>query len=50
MAIIITISLKSGTKRVVQNLVHDKPIIVWYDYAFNPEKIRFGVMAGFWTD
>ncbi len=38
--------VKNDTRRVVENLIHDKTIIVWHDYAFNPEKTRFEVMAG----
>lgn len=35
----------SDTKNVFKHLVHDKSIVVWHDYAYNPEKIRYEVMA-----
>jgi predicted O-methyltransferase YrrM len=35
----------SDTRQVIAHLVHEKSIIVWHDYAYNPEMIRFEVMA-----
>lgn len=29
------------TTKVLQNLLHEKSIIVWHDYAFHPEQIRY---------
>lgn len=33
----------NDTKKVFQHLVHDQTIVVWHDYAFNPQKIRYEV-------
>jgi len=38
--------VKNDTEKVFQHLVHEKSIVVWHDYARNPEKVRFEVMAG----
>jgi predicted O-methyltransferase YrrM len=38
--------VRNDTKKVFSHLVHDKTIVVWHDYARNPETIRFEVMAG----
>lgn len=35
----------SDTRNVFQHLVHDKSIVVWHDYGFHPDKVRFEVMA-----
>jgi predicted O-methyltransferase YrrM len=37
--------VKSDTEKVFKHLVHDKSIIVWHDYAYNPEKPRPEVLA-----
>lgn len=34
----------SDTKKVFENLIHANSIVVWHDYAFNPEKVRFELM------
>lgn len=34
-------SIKRDTVNVTQNLVHENSIIVWHDYAFHPEQIRY---------
>lgn len=34
----------SDTKKVFEHLLHENSIVVWHDYAFNPEKIRFEIM------
>jgi predicted O-methyltransferase YrrM len=38
--------VRNDTEKVFANLVHDDSIIVWHDYALNPEKVRFEVLAG----
>lgn len=35
----------NDTQQVFQHLVHDESIVVWHDYAYNPEKVRYEVMA-----
>ncbi|SMC35281.1 class I SAM-dependent methyltransferase [Moheibacter sediminis] len=34
----------SDTKKVFENLIHENSIIVWHDYAYSPENVRFEVM------
>lgn len=38
--------VRNDTRKVFSHLAHDKTIVVWHDYAKNPENIRFEVMAG----
>jgi predicted O-methyltransferase YrrM len=38
-------SVLSDTNKVIRHLVHENSIVVWHDYAFNPEKVRYEVMA-----
>jgi len=38
--------VKNDTQKVFQHLVHEKSIVVWHDYARNPETIRYEVLAG----
>ena len=38
--------VKSDTEQVFKHLVKENTIVVWHDYAFNPEKIRPAVLAG----
>lgn len=38
--------VKNDTEKVFKYLIHDKSIVVWHDYAFNPEKVRPEVLAG----
>lgn len=33
----------NDTKKVFKNLLHENSIIVWHDYAYNPQKIRYEV-------
>ncbi len=33
----------NDTKNVFRNLVHENSIIVWHDYAYSPQKIRYEV-------
>ena len=38
--------VKSDTEQVFKHLVNENTIVVWHDYAHNPEKIRPAVLAG----
>ena len=38
--------VKNDTRKVFDHVVHDKTVVVWHDYARNPENIRYEVMAG----
>jgi predicted O-methyltransferase YrrM len=33
------------TRKVFEHLVHEKSIVVWHDYGFHPEEVRFEVLA-----
>lgn len=35
----------SDTRNVFTHLVHENSVVVWHDYGFHPEQIRFEVMA-----
>lgn len=37
--------VKSDTAQVFKHLVHEKSIVVWHDYGFHPDRIRYEVMA-----
>lgn len=37
--------VKNDTEKVFKHLVHENSIIVWHEYAFAPEKIRYEVFA-----
>jgi predicted O-methyltransferase YrrM len=39
-------SVRSDTSKVFADLIHPGSIVVWHDYAFNPERIRHEVLAG----
>lgn len=36
--------VKSDTENVFQHLTHENSVIVWHDYAYNPEKVRFEIL------
>jgi predicted O-methyltransferase YrrM len=38
--------VKSDTQNVFKHLIHDDSIVVWHDYAYNPEKVRSEILAG----
>ena len=38
--------VKNDTQKVFDHLIHEKSIVVWHDYAYNPEKSRPEVFAG----
>lgn len=37
--------VKHDTQEVFKNLAHNNTIIVWHDYAYNPEKVRYDVFT-----
>lgn len=37
--------VKADTANVFKHLIHENSIVVWHDYAYNPEKIRPEVLA-----
>jgi len=37
--------IKNDTEKIFKHLVHEQSIIVWHDYAYNPERVRPEVMA-----
>jgi predicted O-methyltransferase YrrM len=38
--------VKNDTQKVFAHLVHERSVVVWHDYARNPETPRFDVFAG----
>lgn len=38
--------VKNDTAKVFEHLVYENSVVVWHDYAFNPEKIRYEVYKG----
>ncbi len=38
--------VKNDTEKVFKHLVKEGSVVVWHDYAYNPERPRFEVMAG----
>lgn len=38
--------VKNDTKKIFSHLIHENTIVVWHDYARNPETIRYEVLAG----
>lgn len=38
-------SVKIDTENVFKHLVHENSIVIWHDYAYNPEKVRPEVFA-----
>ena len=37
--------VKNDTEKVFKHLIHENSIIVWHDYAYNPERYRPEIMA-----
>lgn len=35
----------SDTRNVFKHLAHERTVVVWHDYGFHPDKVRFEVMA-----
>jgi predicted O-methyltransferase YrrM len=38
--------VKNDTIKVFSHLIHDHSVVVWHDYAYNPEMVRPEVLAG----
>ncbi len=38
--------VKSDTENTFKHLIHEKSIVIWHDYAYNPEIVRNEVFAG----
>jgi hypothetical protein len=37
--------IKSDTEKVFRHLVHERSVVVWHDYGFFPDQVRFEVLA-----
>lgn len=37
--------VKSDTENIFRHLVHEKSMVVWHDYGFHPDQVRYEVMA-----
>jgi predicted O-methyltransferase YrrM len=37
--------VKRDTEQVLSHLVHDRTTVVWHDYGFHPDQVRYEVMA-----
>jgi predicted O-methyltransferase YrrM len=37
--------VKNDTGKVFKHLVHEHSVVVWHDYGFHPDQVRFEVMA-----
>ena len=37
--------LLGDTRNIVKHLLHENSVIVWHDYGFHPDQVRFEVMA-----
>jgi predicted O-methyltransferase YrrM len=38
--------VRNDTEKTLAHLAHPDSVIVWHDYAYHPEKVRFEVLAG----
>jgi hypothetical protein len=38
--------VKNDTEKVFKHLVKENSIVIWHDYAYNPEHIRSEILAG----
>ena len=38
--------VKNDTKKVFSHLIHENSVVVWHDYARNPETVRYEVLCG----
>ncbi|AMC10674.1 hypothetical protein Lupro_05195 [Lutibacter profundi] len=36
---------KNDTEKIFKHLVHENSIVVWHDYAYNPETVRHEVLS-----
>lgn len=39
-------TVRKDTENVFRHLAHEQTVIVWHDYGFHPDQVRFEVMAG----
>jgi predicted O-methyltransferase YrrM len=37
--------VRSDTENIFRHLVHEESIVVWHDYGFHPDRVRYEVMA-----
>ena len=37
--------VKKDTQQIFKHIVHEHSVVVWHDYVYHPEKIRFEVLA-----
>ena len=37
--------VKSDTEKIFNHLAHEKSMVVWHDYGFHPDQVRYEVMA-----
>lgn len=37
--------VKNDTVQVFRHLVHERSVVVWHDYGFHPDRVRYEVMA-----
>ena len=37
--------VRNDTEQVFRHLVHERSVVVWHDYGFHPDQVRFEVMA-----
>jgi predicted O-methyltransferase YrrM len=38
--------VRNDTEKAIRHLAHPGSVIVWHDYAYHPEQVRFEVLAG----
>jgi predicted O-methyltransferase YrrM len=38
--------VRNDTEKVFSHLIHENSVVVWHDYARNPETVRYEVLAG----
>ena len=38
--------VKNDTEKVFNHLIHEDSIVIWHDYAYDPETVRTEVLAG----
>ena len=38
--------VRNDTEKAIKHLAHENSVIVWHDYAYHPEEVRFEVLAG----
>lgn len=38
--------VRNDTEKTFRHLIHEDTVVVWHDYAYHPERVRYEVMAG----